>query len=146
SNRSGRNPGDPPGPHALSGIRNPTAGTRTYAYDDNGNMNQWDGMTATWDFKDRLVALDNDSMHADYTYDYADRRTTKRVTWKPHADAGAGPAPDPTVVTYVDKYFEVREFEAPTKYVWNENTLVAHVTGSLSANVRVQRMRVAAGW
>ncbi len=142
SNRTGRAAGDPPGPHALTAIINPTAGTRAYTYDDNGNMSQLDGMTATWDFKDRLAALENTSMRAEYTYDYADRRITKQVT--PKQTGGA--AQDPTVVLYPSKYFEVREFEAPTKYVWNENTLVAHVTGSLSANVRVQRLRVVAGW
>ena len=38
-----------------------------------------DGLTNTWDFKDRLVAVENAEMRADYTYDYTDRRIIKRV-------------------------------------------------------------------
>jgi RHS repeat-associated protein len=34
----------------------------------------------------------------------------------------------------------------PTKYVWNGDIRVARVTGSLSTNVRVQRIRLWAGW
>lgn len=47
---------------------------------------------------------------------------------------------------YVNKYFEVRQNEAPTKYVWNDSTRVAQVTGSLSENKRVQRLRLSRGW
>mgnify|MGYP003344556001 CR=1 FL=1 len=31
-----------------------------------------DGLQCTWDFKDRLVAVENDQMRATYTYDYTD--------------------------------------------------------------------------
>lgn len=47
---------------------------------------------------------------------------------------------------YVGKHFEVREHEAPVKYVFNGSTRVARVTGSLSANERIQRLRLRAGW
>jgi RHS repeat-associated protein len=47
---------------------------------------------------------------------------------------------------YVNKYFEVREHDAPTKYVFNGDTRIARVTGSLSTYPRVQRLRVFAGW
>jgi RHS repeat-associated protein len=47
---------------------------------------------------------------------------------------------------YVNKYFEVRDHDAPTKYVFNGDTRVARITGSLSANARVQRLRVYPGW
>ena len=47
---------------------------------------------------------------------------------------------------YVNKYFEIRDREAPTKYVFNGDTRVARVVGSLSANTRIQRLQVYAGW
>ncbi|MCX6925206.1 MAG: hypothetical protein NT154_18635, partial [Verrucomicrobia bacterium] len=47
---------------------------------------------------------------------------------------------------YVNKFFEVREHDAPTKYIWNGNTRVARVTGSLNTNQRVQRLRLYPGW
>ncbi len=91
SNRSGRQASDPPGPHALSQISNlqSTITNRVYAYDANGNMTTLDGLVCTWDFKDRLVAAEDNTMRAEYTYDYTDRRVIKRVLWK----AGQPPAP-----------------------------------------------------
>src|SRR5437867_582772 len=47
---------------------------------------------------------------------------------------------------YVGKHFEVRDHDAPVKYVFNGNTRAARVTGSLSANERIQRLRLRAGW
>ena len=35
---------------------------------------------------------------------------------------------------YVNKHFEVRDHDQPTKYVFHGNTRVAHITGSLSTN------------
>src|SRR6266568_4242844 len=49
-------------------------------------------------------------------------------------------------VTYTGNHFEVRAHDAPTKYVWNSDTRVAHVIGSLSNNIRVQRLRAYPGW
>jgi YD repeat-containing protein len=40
------------------------------------------GMDCTWDFRDRLVAVEDETMRAEYRYDYAGRRVLKRVTWK----------------------------------------------------------------
>lgn len=84
-NRVGRNPGDQPGPHALTSITQPSTTNsqpRLYPYDANGNMLVIDGLTNTWDFKDRLIRVENDEMIADYTYDYTDRRITKKVQSK----------------------------------------------------------------
>jgi YD repeat-containing protein len=81
-NRAGRGPTDPPGPHALTSIRTPQAAVRNYDYDANGNMRNIDGLICTWDFKNRLVAVEDDTMRAEYTYDYTDRRITKRVVSK----------------------------------------------------------------
>ena len=85
SDRSGRAPGDPPGPHALTSVsqlstNNPQP--RIYPYDANGNMTLIDGLICTWDFKDRLVGAEDSTMRAVYTYDYTDRRITKTVKRK----------------------------------------------------------------
>ena len=89
-NRNGRQPNDPPGPHALTSIAN-----RDYSYDANGNMKAIDGLACTWDFLNRLVAVEDDTMRAEYTYDFTGRRISKRVTQKslPQATASAGQAP-----------------------------------------------------
>jgi YD repeat-containing protein len=82
--RVGRAPTDPPGPHALTGVSQPSTNSpqpRVYGYDANGNMTNIDGLVCTWDFKDRLVAVENATMRAQYTYDYTDRRITKKVFW-----------------------------------------------------------------
>ena len=58
SNRTGRPPGDPPGPHALTSISSLSTNSpqlRAYGYDGNGNMTNIDGLRCTWDFRDRLV-------------------------------------------------------------------------------------------
>jgi RHS repeat-associated protein len=58
---------------------------------------------------------------------------------------GAAQSPAETTI-YVGKHFEVREHDAPVKYVFNGSTRVARVTGSLSPNERIQRLRLRAGW
>ncbi|MBL9167633.1 MAG: hypothetical protein JNN07_07820, partial [Verrucomicrobiales bacterium] len=55
-------------------------------------------------------------------------------------------SPGQTSVLYVNKFFEVRDHDVPTKYVWNGSTRVARVTGSLTDTPRQQRLRVYAGW
>jgi hypothetical protein len=85
SGRSGRSPGDHPGPHALTSVSQTATNNpqpRVYGYDANGNMTNIDGLDCTWDFKDRLVAAENDTMRAEYAYDYTDRRIIKKVLWK----------------------------------------------------------------
>ncbi len=136
--RVGRPAGSPPGPHALTSV----GGTRSYDYDPNGNMKAIDGLQCTWDFKDRLVTVENDQMKAAYTYDYTDRRITKTVTPK----AGNTAQSEPTTTHYINKYFEVRDYDAPVKYVWNGDTRVARVTASLTFGQRTQTLRLRAGW
>jgi RHS repeat-associated protein len=144
-NRMGRQANDPPGPHALTSITpGSTNQARTFEYDAHGSMTHIDGLECTWDFRDRLVAVEDETMRAEYTYDYSDRRVTKRVTSKITPE-NPNPAP-PTSVIYVSKNFEVREHGQPTKYVFNGPTRVAHITGSLSSNIRVQQLRVSSGW
>lgn len=136
--RTGRN-GNQPGPHALTAI---SGGNRSYPYDANGNMENIDGMTCTWDFKDRLIAVENATMRAEYTYDYTDRRITKKVTPKPPATINA----EPSTTLYVDRTFELRPGNELTKYVWNGETRVARVTANLHATQRIQRFTLHTGW
>ena len=51
-----------------------------------------------------------------------------------------------TTTIYVGHDFEVRDHDQPTKYVFNGSTRVAEITGSLSSNLRVQRLRLYPGW
>jgi len=51
-----------------------------------------------------------------------------------------------TTTVYVGRHFEVRDHDQPVKYVFNGDTRVAHITGSLSSNLRLQRWRLQAGW
>ena len=51
-----------------------------------------------------------------------------------------------TTTIYVGRHFEVRGHDQPTKYVFNGATRVAEVTGSISASLRIQRLRFYPGW
>lgn len=151
ADRKGRQAADPPGPHALTAVRNSESmiPNRHFQYDGNGNMTEIDGLKCTWDFKDRLVTVENETMRAEYRYDFADHRILKRVTPKPGAPGagGASSAPvSPATVIYAGRHFEVRQHEQPIKYVFNGDTRVARITGSLSSNSRVQRLRLRPGW
>ncbi len=139
--RQPRQPGDPPGPHAVT-----QAGpNRSLAYDDNGNVVTLDGRLFTWDFKDRLVAVEDERMRAEYVYDYDDRRVFKKVWLK--GPGGALPDRPSNFTLYVDRYFEVAQHRQPIKYVWRGRTRVARVTGTLDpAARRVQRLPAHAGW
>ncbi len=145
SSRMGRQPADPPGPHALSQIRN-----STYTYDASGNMTLVDGRKCVWDFKDRLVAVENGNLRAEYRSDYTGRRGIKQVFWKHDESTNRATStkslPSASWVLYPGKQFEVREHDQPTKYVFNGGTRVARITGSLSPNRRIQRFRLHAGW
>jgi len=145
SNRQGRGPNDPPGPHALTQVGSSSPASRLFPYDANGNMTQIDGMKCTWDFKDRLVAVEDDTMRAEYRYDFSGQRILKRVWPRPGTDSQPTSLPS-SAVTYPDRHFEVREHDEPTKYVFNGDTRVARITGSLSTNNRIQRLRLYPGW
>jgi len=49
-------------------------------------------------------------------------------------------------VTYVDQFFEVRDQQVPTKYVFNGETRVAQSVAPLSSRSIIQRLEVTAGW
>lgn len=147
--------GTQPGPHALTSITQPSTNNpqpRLYPYDQNGNMTNIDGLTNTWDFKDRLLAVENDKMRAEYAYDCTDRRIMKRVWQKPPLapiggeGQGEGATPSLTIL-YINKFFEIREHDSPVKYFWNGETRVARVTGTLSPSAeRQQFLRLHPGW
>jgi RHS repeat-associated protein len=136
SGRNGRTTSEP-GPHALSQMAASTNVT-SWPYDANGNVTQKDAALLTWDFKDRLVSVADATMRTDYTYDYKNRRIVRRVA--PILGAAK------EITFYVSPSFEVRPSETPTKFVWNGPTRVARITGSLSGNSRIQRLRLASGW
>jgi len=79
SRRLGRDGGEP-GAHALSQL---SSRTNSYSYDDNGNLRAKDGAVFTWDFKDRLVSVEDAKMRTEYRYDYKHRRICKQVMPKP---------------------------------------------------------------
>ncbi len=62
------------------------------------------------------------------------------------SSALAMPGGSVTTTVYVGLHFEVRDHDQPTKYVFNGATRVAEITGSLSPNPRVQRLRLYPGW
>lgn len=131
--RIGRNPGDPPGPHALTSM----ATGATFDYDENGNLLTMDGAKLTWDAKNRLTEFRKGKLTVRYTYDYADKRATKATT--------DGDRHDETI--YAGQYFELRPGDAPAKYVFSGPTRVAQVKGTIDpTRPRVQRFRLAADW
>jgi len=142
--RMGRSASDPPGPHALTSVTASSTNSpqpRVYDYDANGNMINVDGLNCTWDFKDRLVSVEDDSMRAEYTYDYTDRRILKRVFLKKKLTEHHSMS-----IIYLSRQFEVRDHDQPVKYVFNGATRVASVIGSLSDRPRLQRLRLWPGW
>jgi RHS repeat-associated protein len=140
NDRVGRGPGDAPGPHALSTLQNPGAGTLELEYDDNGNLTLWNGMVNRWDPDSQLTSTRSASIQAESLYDYRGQRVLK---W------ARSPSDAPTAssaVVYVNSWFEVRDHDQPVKYVWNGETRLAQVTGSLSTKARTQRIRIWPGW
>jgi RHS repeat-associated protein len=143
SNRVGRAEGDPPGPHALT-VAETSTENRLYPYDANGNMTNIDGLECIWDYRDRLVAVENDKMRAEYIYDYGDRRIIKKAWNK--TDTAPGDSPSLTTL-YIDRYFEVRDNDQPVKYVWRGAVRQAKIIGTLDPTAkRVQRLRICEGW
>ncbi len=131
------------GPHALTSTENGEI-HRTFSYDQNGNMTDIDGMRCVWDYKDRLVSVDNDGIRAEYVYDYNDRRIAKKVWNTSGADAEIDPA---TTTLYTNKYYEIRENDQPVKYVFQGDTRVARITSTIDrTSERVQRIRIYKGW
>ncbi|MBK8270717.1 MAG: hypothetical protein IPK83_21385 [Planctomycetes bacterium] len=134
TNRIGREPGDAPGPHALTFADN-GADQRSFTYDANGNMTNNNGDVYTFDFKDRLGDVDVADQPAPdirYLYDYSGRRVIKRV--------------DGNQTSYINKYSEIRDGEM-IKYVWNGDQRLAQVTGGMPEPPTVtQRISLRPEW
>ncbi|MFC1761474.1 toxin TcdB middle/N-terminal domain-containing protein [Planctomycetota bacterium] len=109
--RQGRDPGDLPGPHALTH----TGNNGTYQYDRNGNMTQIEGADCTWDYRDRLVTYAKEEVTAHYTYDYTGRRIIKEVN-----DANGM-----ATTLYPDRTFEVRPQNKHVMYAFNGDVRLA---------------------
>ena len=114
--RIGREPGEQPGPHAITGTEKGPDGPMAFAYDDNGNMTSEREMTLSWDYKDRLSGLTNDTKTADYVYDFTDTRKKKKVV-----DYVNGSNAE---VVYIDKFSEIRS-GGLVKYAYAGNNRVA---------------------
>jgi RHS repeat-associated protein len=106
-------------------------------------MTHIDGVGCTWDFKDRLVEVEDQTTRTEYRYDFSDRRIFKRVWQKATGTTGS---PQVSAVIYPNRHFEIREGQQPTKYIFDGQTRVARVIGSLSANRRTQHLRLDPGW
>jgi RHS repeat-associated protein len=133
--RRGRGQGETPGPHAVTS----TASGRALAHDSNGNAVEADGRVLKWDFRDRLVEVLEPERGSEsrYVYDAAGQRVIKEVTRRGRKEW----------VLYVDRHFEVREGDAPIKYVYLGETRVAQVKGTLDpTRPRIQRLRLVQGW
>jgi len=118
--RAGRNRGDPPGPHAVTGTEKGPAGPMTFSYDDNGNMISHGMMSLSWDYMDRLVGVVHGRKNAQYTYDYANIRKSKIVN-------DSNTPSDQTVVHYIDKFSEIRD-DKLIKFVYAGNNRIARCT------------------
>ena len=143
-NRIGRSPGNPPGPGALTYTNNDSE-QRVIDYDGNGNMTSLEGKIFTWDFKDRLTAVENEKMRAEYIYDYTDRRIVKKVIPKPWIGKNVS-SPRESDTVYIERYFEIRDGQ-PVKYVYAGNNRVARVTGTIDKDAqRIQRLILHPSW
>lgn len=131
SSRIGRAPSDDPGPHAVTTF-NLGGNVAAMQYDANGNLTARGGDTLVFDFKDRLGQVTSDDVEARYLYDFADRRTIKRV---------AG-----NQTTYISRLSEVRDGEL-VQYVFAGSARIARFTGMLDAAEPItQRIHLRAGW
>jgi RHS repeat-associated protein len=139
--RMGREGGDP-GPHALSQYGDAKDPVEV-VYDANGNTVASGNLRMTWDFKDRLIRVESEGYVARYTYDHSDTRVTKSL--KVVGESRSGISRE-TSVLYPDRSFEIREYGAPIKFVWNGNTRVARVAGNANGLERIQRVRLHSGW
>jgi RHS repeat-associated protein len=134
--RGGRRPGDPPGPHALTG----TQSGKRLSYDANGNVSRLDGAELGWDHEDRLERFSGSGAVADYVHDHSGRRVIRRVARINAVEE----------VWQIDAASEVRQeggAETLVKYAFLDGRRVARIEGRLSpARESIQRLRLAGGW
>ena len=135
----GRDQGDPPGPGAMT----LAAENRIFEYDDNGNLTSMNGQPLKWDFKDRLIFVENEENILRFTYDYSDRRIAKWIQSKPTNSTTLSDR----LIQYINSYFEIRDFETPTKFAFNGKERVARFTRRLEPTQdTIQFLRLSQGW
>lgn len=118
--RDGRNPGDPPGPHALTWIQNDPDGYDTLTYDNNGNTTYERGMALSWDVTNRLTHVTGGTVSGAYTYDYMGQRKHKHVT-----DSNTGEEKE---ALYIDANSEIRDGKLIKYVVDGANRVARTVT------------------
>jgi len=116
SDRVGRILGDGPGPHAVTEIKNGPEGPITFIYDENGNMISERGNTLKWDFKDRLIGLENKKNKVKYIYDYTGNRKKKTINYNATGSISK--------CLYIDRFSEIRN-DRLVKYVYAANNKIA---------------------
>jgi len=79
------------GSNPLNGQRLQSDGTKTYAYDNNGNITGDGTYTYTWDYENRLTGITGGGTTASYSYDYLGRRKSKTVNGVATTYLYAGP-------------------------------------------------------
>lgn len=109
--------GEAAGPQAPT-----SSGTNggAYRYDANGNLTQVGDMVMTWDFRDRLVAVESSAFRVEYVYDYTGRRIVRRVAGSPRRDGSQ------LETRYVSRYFEA-DSGTTRHYVFDGETRLAQV-------------------
>ncbi len=128
--RIGRVPGDPPGPHAITQTDNMSS-TRTFTYDDNGNMTDNDGDRYIYDFANRLGKVIKNGKDIRYLYDYAGRRVIKRV--------------DGIQTSYINSSSEIRD-GLLIKYIFADESRRARVDGAIYSGQSPQVLDLSANW
>jgi RHS repeat-associated protein len=130
-NRGGRNPGDAPGPHALTGAANGAS----LIYDNNGNVLSGRGNLYTWDTLDRLRSIASTNGVTHFLYNSAGSRVLKYTDGNPAAE-----------VVYLSASYEIRNGRA-VKFIFAGPVRVARVEGPLPVPERVTRHEVLyPGW
>lgn len=138
TDRTGRNTGEQPGPHAITSIE----GGFEYKYDDNGNQTYRktlnnETQNYKWDFKDRLVKVSKEGVDTNYVYNYGGRRILKKVK--------EGNKEKNTV--YVSKDYEIRE-GTTIKYIFAGDRRIAKVEqkGPKAGSLQNQTLEFQPGW
>ncbi|MEE4356892.1 MAG: toxin TcdB middle/N-terminal domain-containing protein, partial [Desulfococcaceae bacterium] len=130
--RIGREAGDPPGPHAVTGTEKGPDGGMSFGYDGNGNMVLDNGMTMAWNYQDRMINLQKGTKTVDYVYDYTNIRKRKKVT-----DPETGVTEN---AIYIDNLSETRN-DNLVKYVYMGNNRIARADFyALSHNFEISNL------
>jgi RHS repeat-associated protein len=124
--RTGREVGDAPGPHALTA----TASGYIVSYDDNGNMLQARGNTNRWDSLDRLESVTSTNGTTRFVYDYSGARVLKYTEQEPNSE-----------VVYLSAGYEMRRGQA-VKFIFAGAVRVARVEGPVPMPTRMTRYEV----